>query len=168
MISIRATVNVMAIDFDGTLLDPDYKVEWQQTSRRLSAVCMAVREIRKLVSSVSVPQTTGQVVRYVGPVEARIAQESGFIPVVDRFGNPKTVFVSPEAPLSSVAAAEQVYQIGKLNPMGATSTPTHVIVGDGRAIMFDYGGNVLGCTGIEMTTTQSIPVIRVMPIGGNP
>jgi hypothetical protein len=53
------------------------------------------------------------------------------------------------------------------NPMGPTATPTHVIIGNADGIMFDYGGNVLGGSGIELTTRQPIPVIRVQPIGGH-
>jgi hypothetical protein len=114
------------------------------------------------------PSSIGQntVTRYVGPVEARIAQETGFIPNVDRFGNPKTVFVTPEAPLGSASQAESLYRIGAQNPFGPTSTPTHVIIGNPRGVPFDYGGIVEGSTGVEMTTRAQIPVIGVRPIGG--
>src|SRR5262249_36252947 len=55
------------------------------------------------------------IVRYTGPVEARIANETGFIPNVDRFGNPKNVFVTPEPPLNSASQAESTYKIGAQN-----------------------------------------------------
>ena len=104
--------------------------------------------------------------RYVGPIEARIAQETGFIPNVDRFGNPKTVFVAPEEALTSPEQAESIYRIGAQNPLGPTPTPTHVIIGNSEGVIFDYGGYVEGGSGIELTTQQQIPVISVRPIGG--
>lgn len=109
------------------------------------------------------------VTRYVGATEARIAQETGFIPNVDRFGQPKVVYVTPEAPVVSASQAESIYQIGRANPMGATAPPTHVIVGNPQGINFINGGNVAGSTqlGTELLTTERIPVISVRPIGGN-
>lgn len=105
-------------------------------------------------------------VRYVGPVEARIAQETGIIPNVDRFGNPKTVFVTPEEALTSPEQAGSIYQIGTQNPLGRTTTPTHIITGNAKGVIFDYAGNVEGGAGIELTTQQQIPGISVQPIGG--
>jgi hypothetical protein len=96
----------------------------------------------------------GTVTRYVGPIEAQIANETGYIPNVDQFGVPKDVYVTPEAPVATPGEAASAYQI---------QTPTHVIVGDASGISFNYGGNVAGGTGIEMTTTSQIPVISVTP-----
>lgn len=96
----------------------------------------------------------GTVTRYVGPIEAQIANETGYIPNVDQFGVPKDVYVTPEAPVATPGEASSTYQI---------QTPTHVIVGDASGISFNYGGNVAGGTGIEMTTTSQIPVISVTP-----
>jgi RHS repeat-associated protein len=107
----------------------------------------------------------GTVVRYASAGEAEAAAETGFIPNTDQFGNPKSIFVTPEGPLSSASDAESAYQIGSQNPLGPSPTPTHVIIGDANGITFDYGGNVEGGTGIELTTTQPIPVISVTPIG---
>ena len=108
------------------------------------------------------------VTRYVGATEAQIAQETGFIPNVNRAGQPKIVFVTPEAPVASASQAESIYQIGRLNPMGASATPTHVIVGNPQGVNFVSGGNVAGGTqlGTELLTTERIPVISVRPIGG--
>jgi len=109
------------------------------------------------------------VTRYVGATEARIAQETGFIPNVDRFGQSKVVYVTPEAPVTSASQAESIYQIGSQNPMGATGSPTHVIVGNSQGVSFINGGNVAGSTqlGTELLTTGKIPVISVRPIGGH-
>jgi hypothetical protein len=105
-------------------------------------------------------------VRYVSSTEAQIAEDTGYIPNVDRFGNPKTVFVTPEEPVLSATDAESAYQIGAQNPLGPGATPTHVIIGNAEGITFDYGGNVEGGTGIELSTQQRIPVLNVQPIGG--
>jgi hypothetical protein len=113
--------------------------------------------------NIAAPNT---IVRYVGPIESQIAQDTGFIPNVDRFGNPKTVFVTPEDVLTSPEQVESAYQIGAQNPLGPTSPPTHIIIGNPDGVIFDYGGNVEGVTGIELTTQQQIPVISIRPIGG--
>jgi hypothetical protein len=107
---------------------------------------------------------TRTIVRYVGPTEAAIAQQTGYIPNVDVFGNPKRVFVTPERPLSSVARAEASYNIGARNPISPTLSPTHVIIGRAAGAQFDYGGIVENAQGVEMTTRSAIPVIRVQPL----
>jgi hypothetical protein len=107
----------------------------------------------------------GTVARYASAGEAGVAAETGFIPNTDQFGNPKPVFVTPEEPVGSPSEAESIYQIGSQNPVAPSPSPTHVIIGDGNGIVFDYGGNVEGGTGIELTTTQRIPVISIQPIG---
>lgn len=123
----------------------------------------------KLLGPAATPAAENTVTRYVGATEARIAQETGFIPNVDRFGQPKVVYVTPEAPVASASQAEGIYQIGRMNPMGATAPPTHVIVGNPQGISFINGGNVAGSTqlGTELMTGQRIPVISVRPIRGN-
>ncbi|HEV7455122.1 MAG TPA: RHS repeat-associated core domain-containing protein, partial [Candidatus Saccharimonadales bacterium] len=104
--------------------------------------------------------TGGQcyVSRYAGQAEAKAAQESGFIPNTTIDNNPKTVFVTPDEPVLSAEEAENNYQIGAQNPTGASPTPTHIITGDPTGIDFNYGGNVLGGNGTELTTKQAIPV----------
>lgn len=106
------------------------------------------------------------VTRYVGPTEAQIAQDTGFIPNVNALGEPKIVYVTPEAPVGTASQAESLYQIGSQNPLGVTATPTHVIVGNANGIPFISGGNVEGGLGTELLTTERIPVFTVRPIGG--
>jgi hypothetical protein len=115
----------------------------------------------------AIPAKQYTVVRYAGPVEAQIAQETGFIPNVSAAGKPKFVFVTPDAPLSSASQAESTYKIGAQHPLGPFPTPTHVIIGNAKGVPFEYGGIVEGASGVEMTTRAKIPVIVVRPIGGS-
>jgi len=105
-----------------------------------------------------------QVVRYVGAGEAAVAKKSGCIPNVDRAGNPKYVFVTPDKPVETARWAEKKYAIGRNNPSGPTAGPTHGVIGDATEIQFTSGGNVEGGTGAELVTTMPIPVIRVYPL----
>ena len=122
----------------------------------------------KLISKVATPAAKSTVTRYVGPTEAQIAQETGFIPNIDTFGQPKYVHVTPEAPITSASKAETIYQIGIKNPLNPGNTPTHVIIGDASATRFIGGGNVAGSPefATELITTEKIPVISVNRIGG--
>ena len=95
--------------------------------------------------------------RYVGRTEYNIIKQTGSIPNVDKYNNMKNVFVSPNK-YYTVATAEEGLQIGKLNPMGASSSPLYRVEFDMRGIDFTYGGNVAGGTGIELITRQMIPV----------
>ena len=112
------------------------------------------------------------VIRYVSPGEAASIQDAlatdgkAVIDNVTRSGAPKNVFVTPDAPLTSVSEIETAYQIGSENPLGPGPSPTHVVTGNAEGITFDYAGTVEGGTGIEMTTKQQIPVISIKPIGG--
>ena len=56
--------------------------------------------------------------RYVGPIEAQIAQDTGLIPNTYAGGALKSIFVTPEAPIASATQAETMYGIGALNPAG--------------------------------------------------
>ena len=105
--------------------------------------------------------------RYATEGEVNIAEESGFIPNVNPAGQPKVVYVTPEAPVDSASQAENLYQIGSQNPLGATATPTHVIVGDANGITFINGGNVDGGMGTELITENRIPVITITRIKGH-
>lgn len=107
------------------------------------------------------------VYRYVGPGEAQVAEETGFIPNTDQYGNPKSIYVTADEPVTSASDAESAYQIGAQNPSGPSATPTHVITGNAEGIPFDYGGNVEGGSGTELKTSQPIPVTSIRPIGGN-
>ena len=81
--------------------------------------------------------------------------------------NPKTVYVTSDAPMSSASQAEGSLQIGSQNPNGATSSPQYIIAGDGSGISFTGPSPVVGGTGTEMTTTAQIPVISLNSIGYN-
>jgi RHS repeat-associated protein len=74
-------------------------------------------------------------------------------------GVSKDVFVTPEDPLSSISQAVDTYQLD--------GSQSYVIAGDASKTAFNYGGNVEGGSGIEMTTSEQIPVISVNRIGYN-
>jgi hypothetical protein len=101
------------------------------------------------------------VYRYVGSDEAAIAKEDGFIPNTDRRARPKPVCVTPDAPVESATAAEEMYQIGSKHPSGPQETPTHRITGDASKTTFVSGGNVEGASGTELITNEKIPVTTV-------
>lgn len=95
--------------------------------------------------------------RYVGSGEAQVINDTGMVPNTNAAGAPKTIYYTPEAPLNSASAAQQAYQLPvtpdfavELNPSGITNT---------------YGGTVEGGSGIELTTNQPIPAIRITPLG---
>jgi hypothetical protein len=96
--------------------------------------------------------------RYVGADEAQLIKETGMVPNTNAAGVPKTIFFyTPEDPLTSASAAQEAYQL--------SSTPTHVVELDPSRIVNTYGGNVEGGSGIELTTKQPIPALRVTPLG---
>jgi hypothetical protein len=95
--------------------------------------------------------------RYVGSAEAEVIRGTGMVSNVDAAGVPKTIFYTPEAPLSSASAAQEAYQL--------PNTPTHAVELDPSNIENTYGGNVEGGSGIELTTKQSIPAVRIVPLG---
>jgi RHS repeat-associated protein len=92
--------------------------------------------------------------RYVGPQEAQLIEDTGLVPNTDVALNPKSVFYTPESPLSSASEAQQAYQLG--------STPTHVVELDTTNISNTYGGNVDGSPWhTEMITHDQIPVTNI-------
>jgi RHS repeat-associated protein len=103
------------------------------------------------------------VFRYVSEAEAKVAQNSGVIPNVTPAGTPKNVYYSPEM-FSSASAAEDAILIGNKNPLGPTQTPTHRITVDSSKAKWNYGGNVESGTGIELITTEELPVLRIDPL----
>jgi len=96
-------------------------------------------------------QPTGY--RYVGPEEAKGAQNDKYVSNVDQYGKPKTVFYTPEEGLDSASQAQNAYNLPK--------TPTHRIGLDTTKTTNIYGGNVVGRKGIEMTTKDRIPVVNI-------
>jgi RHS repeat-associated protein len=108
---------------------------------------------------------TNTVTRYVGAGEANTAAKTGYIPNTDQEGNPKQVFVTPEAPLTNGSEAETAYQIGTQNPLNPSSSPTYVITGDTTGVTFNYSGYIGDTDHIQMRTTDRIPVITIQPLG---
>ena len=104
------------------------------------------------------------VYRYVGPGEARMAEELKFVPNVDLAGKPKNVFYSPEK-YTSASTVEDALRIGSKNPVNPTPTPTHRITVDASKPSWMYGGNVEGGTGTELITRDKLIVIRVDSLG---
>jgi len=102
--------------------------------------------------------------RYASEAEAGIAQRSGFVPNVTQAGTSKNVFYSPEK-YSGASVAEDALRIGSKNPLGQTAPPTHRITVDALRANWSYGGNVEGSQGIELITTEELPVLRIDPLG---
>jgi RHS repeat-associated protein len=95
--------------------------------------------------------------RYVGPEEAAKAAKTGYAPNVDRYSKPKSVFYTPEEPLASASQAQNVYNLKDL--------PTHRMGLDTSKTTNIYGGNVAGGTGVEMITSEKIPVVDIQELG---
>ncbi|GBF32787.1 Rhs family protein [Desulfocucumis palustris] len=95
--------------------------------------------------------------RYVSEGELNVIKATGKIPNVDRAGNLKDIFVSPNK-YDTILEAEKGLQIGKQNPFGPTGSPVYRVEFNMNSVNYRYGGNVEGGTGIEMITEQSIPV----------
>ena len=91
--------------------------------------------------------------RYVGASEAQTIKETGIVPNVTRRGQAKDVFYTPEAPLDSASEAQRVYNLPE--------TPTHRVTVDTTKAAPDYAGSVTGGSGIEATTRQQLPAVRV-------
>ncbi len=89
-----------------------------------------------------------------------MAARLGSVPNVDRFGQARNVFYSPNL-YSSASAAEEALRIGRLNPLGATESPRWRIEVDPARANWRYAGNVEGGTGIEMLTDRALRVISV-------
>ena len=101
------------------------------------------------------------VFRYVSEGEAKCAQETGFIPntLSDNLTS-KSVFVTPQK-IESVVEAETKLKIGKQDPRGIQSSPSHRIEGDATGIKFDSAGKVQGGNAVELTTREKIPVKKI-------
>ncbi|MCL4486772.1 MAG: hypothetical protein M1570_01410 [Chloroflexi bacterium] len=93
--------------------------------------------------------------RYVGPREAEEIGQTGVIPSVDARGNPKYVFASPNY-YENAADAQKALQLEK--------APTHRVTFQFDVARYNYAGNVENGTGIEMTTSQPIPALRIDPL----
>ena len=144
---------------------------WQTAPGLLSDISVAAGTLAGGLSPVAAFNTPigyGNVVyRYVGAGEAVTADTTGVIPNTYANGSPKQVYVTPDAPMSSVDQAESSLQIGSQNPNGATASPEYIIAADASGVDFSYQGNVVGGTGTEWITDQELPVISVNPIGYN-
>ena len=103
--------------------------------------------------------------RYVGASEAAVIESSRTIPSVDRLGFPRQVFTTTDL-YATAQEAEAGLQMGRINPIGATSPPTHRVTYYRNAVRYSYAGNVEGGTGIEMITDQPIPIIRIDRLQG--
>jgi hypothetical protein len=115
-------------------------------------------------SECSVAAKSPTAFRYVSEAEARVVQQSGFVPNVTQAGKAKNVFYSPEQ-FTSASAAEDALRIGGKNPLGPTATPTHRITVDASGANWNYGGSVQGGPGVELITTEQLPVLRIDPLG---
>lgn len=118
----------------------------------------------EFASLVAAEDAGGTVFRYVSEGEANVAGVSGRVPNVDRLGNPKNVFYSPDR-YASAAEAENALQIGRFNPTGATAGPTHVIAASSRGADWAYGGNVEGGSGVELITENPLDVLGIWRLG---
>jgi len=145
--------------FGNKLGGSDYALIGATTTVTAVGIYSVVSGVNAVNSQTDSPGQVNTVTRYVGPNEAQAAQNTGFIPNVDAAGNPKDVYVTPEPPMANAGQAASTYQI---------NTPTHVITGDASNTTFNYGGNVENGTGIELRTTQQIPVISVTPLAPSP
>jgi len=121
--------------------------------------------VRPGISSCQVPPDPlgEEVYRYTGPNEANAADRLGYVPNVDAAGQLRNVFYTTDY-FTSAAAAEEALQIGKVNPSGATRSPTHRITADPNGAKWCYAGNVESGSGIELTTQDQLRVIRVDPL----
>ena len=94
--------------------------------------------------------------RYVGPGEAAEALKTGYAPNYDQYGKPKTVYYTPDPPLTSASQAQQTYNL--------PNTPTHRLNLDTSRVTNTYGGNGQGINGIEMMTNNKIPVKSIQEL----
>ncbi len=117
--------------------------------------------------SANTPVGYGNVVyRYVS--DAEVETTGAFIQNVDFRGNPRTTYVTSDAPVSTPAQAESNLQIGAQHPMGPSASPTSIIAGNADGVEFNGPPNlVYRGDGTEMTTSQPIPVISIHSIGYN-
>ncbi|HEX3046054.1 MAG TPA: RHS repeat-associated core domain-containing protein, partial [Bacillota bacterium] len=110
------------------------------------------------------PSLGDKAYRYVSGGEAKFIMDNGYIPNTDAKGNLKNIFVSPEY-YGTASEAEQGLRIGSQNPYGATESPQYRVEFNMNAIRYNYAGNVEGGTGIEMTTSQNIPIDGIYLLG---
>jgi RHS repeat-associated protein len=99
--------------------------------------------------------------RYMSEEEASLVEmNGGIIPNIDRAGNPKNVFTSPNL-YNSVSEAEEGLGIGSLDPRGVYPSPQYRATYQRNLVTYAYAGTVESRSGIEMITRQEIRVIRV-------
>jgi hypothetical protein len=91
--------------------------------------------------------------RYVGSGEAEEIARTGETPNVNKRGESKTVYYTPERSLKSSSKAKEKYNL--------YDKPTHRVDLDISKTKADYAGNVSGGKGIEMTTREKIPAKKV-------
>ncbi|MCP4269320.1 MAG: hypothetical protein GY777_27745, partial [Candidatus Brocadiaceae bacterium] len=132
------------------------------TSKIASGLVNKVTNYAKNLISKVLPSSKAY--RYVGPVEAKIAENSRVVPNVTQAGKLKNVFYSPKR-YTSATIAEDALKIGKNNPLGATTTPTHRITVDASKIKWEYRGNVDGAKGIELITREQSSLLRIDTLG---
>ena len=95
--------------------------------------------------------------RYVDDIEANIIRKTGKIPNTDAEGKPKDVHTTSNK-YDTQSEAENALQIGSKNPEGPKNSPTYRVQFDNDSVQYHYTGIVEGGTGIEMITSDSIPV----------
>jgi len=95
--------------------------------------------------------------RYVSKGEMNSILDAGKIPNVDRFGNPKDIFVTTNK-FTSVGDAESNLLIGSKNPTGICASPQYGVAFDQYSVNYNYA-SAWGNNGkiiTEMTTQQEI------------
>jgi hypothetical protein len=119
------------------------------------------RPIHQIIACVTSPTAY----RYISDVEAQLVQsrDPWRVPNVDRFGNPKTVYMTWDL-YHSARDAESALLIGRRNPNGPTATPTHRLELDLTGVRYQDNGIVLGGTGTEFTTEDEPLVTRINPL----
>ncbi|MDP2905898.1 MAG: RHS repeat-associated core domain-containing protein [Candidatus Omnitrophota bacterium] len=87
--------------------------------------------------------------RYVGEKEAAEIGRTGKVPNMNARNESKNVCYTPDSPVDSASEAKKKYNL--------KNNPTHRVDLDISNTKADYGGNVEGGKGIEMTTRKQIP-----------
>ncbi len=123
-------------------------------SQALSSRGSGARSKVKIDVILEVKEPTGY--RYVGDEEAALIAKTGYVPNTNARGDPKTVFYSPDAKLTSAPQVQETYNM--------PYKPTHSVGLDTTQVTNTYGGNGQGINGIEMATYDEIPAVNISPL----
>jgi hypothetical protein len=84
---------------------------------------------------------------------------------VTRLGEPKAVSLTTQE-FSSASRAEEALGVGRFDPRGAQSVPTHRVEVDLRGVQLRYAGNsATGLGGIELQTLEAVRALSITRLG---